>query len=1149
MTDASESIRVLHVDDEPGFAAVAADCLQRESGRLAVETAEGTDEGITHLRDHRVDCIVSDYDMPGEDGIEFLERVRGVDPDLPFVLFTGKGSEEIASDAISAGVTEYLQKETGTGQYAVLANRIENAVEQYRTKHEIEASQKRLSLFIEQSPLGVLEYNEDFEIVRLNERGEEILGYAEAELQGHTWQKLVTEDSHEDVAAIADELANAEGGYHSVDENVRKDGETIVCEWHNRVVTDDDGEVVAVFSQFQDVTDRRNREERLRRTTARLEALFENSPDGINVHDAEGTIVDVNPQLCEQTGYGESELVGMKVWDVDARADPEGATGVWAGMSVGDRHETETRYRRADGTTFPVEVHVRRLSIDGEERFVAISRDITERRQREAERERVETSRREIHRITASADVDADARIERLLDVGRDTLGVANAHVAEVDCDANRHEVTVASGSGLAEAGAERALSETFCAATVETEGVLDVSATELPDDSDHRSGLEQWGIGYYVGAKLVVDGELFGTVCFVDRDPHERSLTEDERALVELLAQCVSHVIERAADRRERDAILDRVTDAVVAVDDGWYVQYANERGWAFLRGAGDAGEEAGGGAEHGNGTGDEVRGVCLWEALPEAAGTGFRAACLDAMSEQRPASFRGYYPPRERWLDVRAYPSETGVSVYIRDETTERRREEQIVERQRTIREIYEAISDADTPFERTVEHLIDIGRRVVGTEYGSLSRVEGEEYIFEVVRGGNEDGHEDEDGNEDGHEDEDGNEDGHEDEDGNEDGHEDEDGNGDGHEDEDGNEDGDGGIEPGGVVDLGATNCERTVRNRRSVVLADIAADAPELTDRAGYTEWGVSCYIGTPVIVEDSVYGTFCFYDTERREEPFSEWEVAVVDLMGKWIGYELRRRRTETRLRRQNERLEEFASVVSHDLRNPLGVAAGNLELAREECNSDRLDAVGDAIDRMETLIENLLALAREGEAVSEREPVDLAAAARRHWKRVETADARLVVDVDRRVGADPSRLAQLFENLFRNAVEHGGPEVTVRIGDLDGGFFVADDGPGVPEADRKRVFEAGYSDADGTGFGLAIVERIVAAHGWAVSVGVSETGGARFEITGIDEAVTADGGAERETDAGADAEGGSDTELDSSSDAGADDDPNAGSTL
>jgi len=1051
MTDASESIRVLHVDDEPGFAAVAADCLERESGRLAVETAGGAEAGIAHLREHRVDCIVSDYDMPGENGIEFLERVREVDPDLPFVLFTGKGSEEIASDAISAGVTDYLQKETGTGQYTVLANRIENAVAQYRTKHEIEASQKRLSLFIEQSPLGVLEYDEDFEIVRLNERGEEILGYTEAELRGHTWETLVTEDSYENVDAVTDKLADAEGGYHSVDENVRKDGEKIVCEWHNRVVTDDDGEVVAVFSQFQDVTDRRNREKRLRRTTARLEALFENSPDGINVHDDAGTIVDVNPQLCEQTGYDEAELVGMKVWDVDVRADPEEATEIWAEMSVGDREEIETRYRRADGTTFPAEVHVRRLSIDGEKRFVAISRDITERKRREAERERVEESRREIHRITASVDVDTDAKIERLLEAGRDTLGVANAHVAEIDRDANRHEIVAASGSGLVEAGTERALSETFCAATVETEDVLDLSATELPADSDHGSGLDQWGIGYYVGAKLVVDGDLFGTVCFVDRDPHERSLTDDERALVELVAQCVSHVLERGAARRERDAILDRMTDAVVAVDGEWRVQYANERGRAFLRGEGGDGGD--GGAENGAPAGDGDRGVHLWEALPEAAGTAFRAACLDAMSEQRPASFQGYYPPEERWLDVRAYPSETGLSVYIRDETAERRREEQIVERQRAIREIYEAISDVELPFERKVERLIDIGRGIVDTEYGALSRVEGDDYSVEVFRGGDDDV----------------------------------------------------GIEAGDTVDLGATNCERTVRSQRSVVLADIAEDAPELTDRAGYTEWGVSCYIGTPIIVEDSVYGTFCFYDTERREEPFSEWEVAVVDLIGKWIGYELHRRRTEERLRRQNERLDEFASVVSHDLRNPLSVAAGNLELAREECGSDRLDAVGDSIDRMEALIENLLALAREGEAVSEREPVDLAAAAERHWGRVETADAELVVDADRRIEADPSRLAQLFENLFRNSIDHGDGGVTVTVGELEGGFYVADDGPGIPEPDHDRVFEVGYSDADGTGFGLAIVEEIAAAHGWDVSVTDSAAGGARFEITGTDE--------------------------------------------
>jgi PAS domain S-box-containing protein len=234
-----------------------------------------------------VDCIVSDYDMPGRNGLAFLDAVREDHPNLPFILFTGKGNEEIASRAISAGVTDYLQKDRGTGQYAVLANRIRNAVDQYRSQRELEASQKRLSLFVEQSPLGVLEYNSDFEIVGLNEAGEEILGYSEEELRGETWETLVTSESYENVDEVTSALAEAEGGYHSIDENVRKDGERIVCEWHNRVVTDDDsvdrrstsnrpqaddGDVVAVFSQFQDVTERRERQRR-------IEALHEATRD------------------------------------------------------------------------------------------------------------------------------------------------------------------------------------------------------------------------------------------------------------------------------------------------------------------------------------------------------------------------------------------------------------------------------------------------------------------------------------------------------------------------------------------------------------------------------------------------------------------------------------------------------------------------------------------------------------------------------------------------------------------------------------------------------------------------------------------------------------------------------------------------------
>jgi signal transduction histidine kinase len=222
------------------------------------------------------------------------------------------------------------------------------------------------------------------------------------------------------------------------------------------------------------------------------------------------------------------------------------------------------------------------------------------------------------------------------------------------------------------------------------------------------------------------------------------------------------------------------------------------------------------------------------------------------------------------------------------------------------------------------------------------------------------------------------------------------------------------------------------------------------------------------------------------------------------------------------LERKNERLEAFAGVVSHDLRNPLTVARGNLERAREERDSEALETVARAHDRMAAMVDDLLTLARYGDDVSDTDPVDVADALGSCWETVDTEGARIDVDPPGVVSADGGRLKQLLENVLRNAVEHGaadsqggaragesgddaGPAVRVEVGPLDDGFYVADDGTGIPAADRAAVFETGYStDERGTGFGLAIVERIADAHGWRVDVAESERGGARFEFTDVE---------------------------------------------
>jgi len=206
------------------------------------------------------------------------------------------------------------------------------------------------------------------------------------------------------------------------------------------------------------------------------------------------------------------------------------------------------------------------------------------------------------------------------------------------------------------------------------------------------------------------------------------------------------------------------------------------------------------------------------------------------------------------------------------------------------------------------------------------------------------------------------------------------------------------------------------------------------------------------------------------------------------------------------LERQNERLEQFASMVSHDLRNPLNVAQGRVEYLRGEDDSEHLAATGRALDRMEGLIEDVLALARQGQPIAERDRVTLSVVAEEAWAVVESDTATLTVDGDGTFMADSTRLQQLFENLFRNAIEHAGADVDIRVGALDNraGFYIADDGAGIPVQDRERVLESGYSTAsDGTGLGLSIVSEIAAAHDWQIDVTGSDEGGARFEFSGV----------------------------------------------
>ncbi|GGK71603.1 hypothetical protein GCM10009067_24920 [Haloarcula sebkhae] len=257
----------------------------------------------------------------------------------------------------------------------------------------------------------------------------------------------------------------------------------------------------------------------------------------------------------------------------------------------------------------------------------------------------------------------------------------------------------------------------------------------------------------------------------------------------------------------------------------------------------------------------------------------------------------------------------------------------------------------------------------------------------------------------------------------------------------------------------------------------------------------------------------------FLTSEGKRTPHEFTADRLTDQDGNLIGLVgsgrdiSERTKRERELQDQKEQLEQFAATVSHDLRNPLNVIQGRLELVQDEHSGDHLAVIETATDRMERIVEDLLWLAREQQEIGSLESVAIDAAAEAAWKLVsDPADeAELYCDCEADtqplVKADTDQLRHLLENLFRNTIDHAGLDVTVVVGIFGDtpGFYIEDDGPGIPAEDREKVFEAGYSTSEsGTGLGLNIVKRVADAHGWDIRATESSMGGTRFEITGLE---------------------------------------------
>lgn len=273
--------------------------------------------------------------------------------------------------------------------------------------------------------------------------------------------------------------------------------------------------------------------------------------------------------------------------------------------------------------------------------------------------------------------------------------------------------------------------------------------------------------------------------------------------------------------------------------------------------------------------------------------------------------------------------------------------------------------------------------------------------------------------------------------------------------------------------------------------------VATDAERIPEELGY-EGG--SFVAVPVVIEWDLTWVLAFGGVPSHS--VSEPTLTRLGTFGDLIGHTLRRDRRLREIERQNERLERFASVIRHDLQTPLNVISGFANLARESGDVSDIERIDAAASRMETILEDLYALVHEANDLGDREPTAVSDLVDRARTTVDMGETTVDVDGVGVIEADPGRLQQALENIFQNAVEHAGPDASLRIVALEDGFAIEDDGPGIPEADHGRVFDQGYTDG-GTGLGLSIVRTVIEAHGWDVSVTDAPDGGARFEITGV----------------------------------------------
>jgi PAS domain S-box-containing protein len=397
-------IRVLHVDDELGLLKVAKQCLELQ-GPFHVDTAGSVEEALNKLKDKEYDAVVSDYLMPGKDGLEFLEMLRKSGNTIPFVMFTGKGREEVAVKAWSLGADHYVNK-TGDMEtvYCELAHSIRQTVEKKRALEMRNVCQQRFFCLVENAAAGVGIFDPQGRFTYVNDALANLLGYPARELAGRHFSDFLHKEDKARILESFRQFSELEIEPPTLEfRAVRKDGRLVYL-MAKPTKSEIDGKIVGSQAIIVDVTERKKMEQDLVDNQERLQRIFSASPDAITVSDINGDIVECNQATLDILELSsKEELIGKSGFEFVPEKDHQRVReNLGRALEQGSVKNVEYAFLTKSGREIPTELSSSVLQDSSGKivGFVSVAKDVTERKKAEervfAERDRLETVTRGI---------------------------------------------------------------------------------------------------------------------------------------------------------------------------------------------------------------------------------------------------------------------------------------------------------------------------------------------------------------------------------------------------------------------------------------------------------------------------------------------------------------------------------------------------------------------------------------------------------------------------------------------------------------------------------------------------------------------------------------------------------------------------------